>query len=123
MNANVLIIDDNADIRTIITTMLESLGAKVSSVGSGDEASSFLKSDSGTKTNLILLDIHMPNLDGYGTAKLLRGDGYKGAIVVFTANATVSGKKECGEFGINGYFSKTTLKKDLLQALLEQHCS
>lgn len=120
----VLIIDDNVDMKTILSVILENLGVEVCLADSGKNAVDlFLKYKGENKPfDLVITDIHMPDLDGYATAKLLRENGHTGTILAFTANASMSGKKTSKESGIDGYFSKTTIKKDLVEALLAQYC-
>lgn len=121
----VLMIDDSKDALVVMGTVLESLGVKVTTAQESKVGAEIAQQSvkDGTPYNLILLDIHMPEMNGIDTAKMIRASGYKGAIVAFTAHATVSGKKEGKEAGIDGYFSKTTFKKDVVQALLDQYCN
>lgn len=121
----VLIIDDNADVKVVMSVLLDKLGAEVCLAESGRHGLELAQEnrDGGTPFNLVFVDIHMPELDGYGTAKLLKENGHTAPIIAFTANASMVGKKTSKEAGIDGYFSKTTIKQELFRALLEQYCS
>ena len=54
-------------------------------------------------------------------AKAARNGGYKGAIFAFTAHPTMDGIKKGGASGIDAFLSKITLKKELIQALIDVH--
>ncbi|HSD89377.1 MAG TPA: response regulator [Kofleriaceae bacterium] len=58
-----LVIDDDADIRETIVTILETYGYRGESAGDGAEALAFLRG-TGSRPRLILLDLMMPNVNG-----------------------------------------------------------
>ena len=64
--------------------------------------------------DLILLDMQMPNLDGYSTAKALREHGYTRPIIALTADAMQSDMKRCISAGCDDYLSKPINKTELL---------
>lgn len=121
---NVLMIDDSKDALVVMSAVLENLGAKVTTASESKVGVELAQQSvkEGSPFSLILLDIHMPEMNGIDTAKMIRSNGFKGPIIAFTAHATIGGKKEGKEVGIDGYFSKTTFKKDVVQALLDQYC-
>ena len=61
-------------------------------------------------------------MDGSEAAAKLREGGYTGGIVAFTAAASGGGKRIAQDSGIDRYFSKSVLRKDLAKALLEEFC-
>ena len=120
----VLIVDDNLDALTIERALFEFAGTEVTTA-SRATAGVALVSDAMSQAkpyDLIVIDIHMPELNGFRVSEQIRGLGYKGAILAFTAVASMKWKKESKEAGIDAYFSKTTLKKELVQALVAQYC-
>ena len=121
---HVLAADDDPGTRKMLSGLLESLGANVSCAADGEEAVSIFESSkaNGYDVQLVLLDVHMPKLDGAKTAQALRQKGYTGPIAGFTAVVSLENKKECEAAGITRYFSKSVLKKELLRALLQQYC-
>lgn len=68
------------------------------------------------KPDLILLDIHMPRLDGYGVLKSLRAKGDTTPVIIMTANAGEAEQQEGFKAGCNAY-----LRKPLIPSLLYSH--
>jgi CheY-like chemotaxis protein len=84
--ARVLVAEDNAFNRELVRILLEERGAKVDEAGDGEEA---LQACAGADYDLVLMDIHMPRLDGQATARRLReqaGDRRLPAIIALTAD-------------------------------------
>ena len=73
--------------------------------------------------DLVLMDIQMPNLNGYEATKKIRGLGNSKAssipIVAMTANAFEEDKKAAFEAGMNGHISKPIVVPALMQTLKE----
>jgi CheY-like chemotaxis protein len=81
----VLVVDDNAVQRQLIHDLLEPLGFVVVSAGGGRECLQVVEQ---TSPNLILLDIAMPEMDGWEVAqRLCRQPGKRAAILILSANA------------------------------------
>lgn len=78
----ILVVDDEPDIRATVSAMLEIEGYSVVQATNGAEALAAL--EAGTP-DLVLLDMRMPVLDGWGFASELRRRGYAVPIVVMTA--------------------------------------
>ncbi|MGO1499688.1 MAG: response regulator [Marinobacter sp.] len=78
----VLVAEDNEDNRQLVERMLSRLGLDVISVASGDEAVRKALSDS---VQLVLMDRHMPEMDGVAATQLLRQAGFRRPIIAFTA--------------------------------------
>jgi CheY-like chemotaxis protein len=78
----VLVVDDEPHIRATVTAMLESEGYDVVEATNGAEA---LKVVETAPPDLVLLDMRMPVLDGWGFAAELRRRGHQLPIVVMTA--------------------------------------
>ena len=78
----VLVVDDEADIRATVTAMLEVEGYDVEEAANGADALYVLEM---RRPDLILLDMRMPVLDGWGFASELRRRGHRTPIVVMTA--------------------------------------
>jgi PAS domain S-box-containing protein len=80
----VLVVDDEADSRDVVATMLRKAGAQVRAAASADEARSML---SGWSPAVILCDIEMPGEDGYAFIRALRAAGLDMPAIALTAYA------------------------------------
>jgi CheY-like chemotaxis protein len=67
--------------------------------------------------DLILLDMQMPRLDGYGTAIELRKLGFSGPIIALTADAMQGDMNRCLESGCDDYLSKPIDKQKFLEKI------
>ena len=125
LNCHILVVDDRRDIRFLSKMLLTKAGATVDecedgqlAVGylkqvfaerrqpSGDTEPESLRPAARMAPDLILLDMQMPNLDGYETARALRKLGYAGPIIALTADAMQGDMNECLNAGCNDYLSK-----------------
>jgi CheY-like chemotaxis protein len=101
----VLVVDDKASSRELVRTLLESVGYGVSEAADGREAVSVA---SEVSPDLILLDLQMPVLDGFGALQQLRADPRfeKLPIVALTASAMQGDREKAIAAGFTGYVSK-----------------
>ncbi|MCA9009592.1 MAG: response regulator [Planctomycetaceae bacterium] len=111
--------DDRRDIRFLSKSILTKSGATVKECEDGLLAVEHVSSCSsdGGSPDLILLDMQMPNPDGYATTQRLRALGYTGPIVALTADAMQSDMNKCLEAGCNDYLSKPIDKSQLLKKI------
>ncbi|HZY81871.1 MAG TPA: two-component regulator propeller domain-containing protein, partial [Cyclobacteriaceae bacterium] len=113
----ILIADDNPVNQILANRALTKLGYKPSIVANGLEV---LDSLSVNEFDLILMDVQMPEMDGFGATKAIRDSGKSQPwIIAVTANAMQSDRKECIEAGMNDYISKP-INFDLLVKALER---
>ncbi|QDT09266.1 PAS domain S-box protein [Planctomycetes bacterium K23_9] len=108
LNSHILIVDDRRDIRFLGKRLLTKAGATVDEAEDGLLAVQYMRNriTDGQTPDLILLDMQMPNLDGYQTAQQIRALGYEGPIIALTADAMQGDMKRCIECGCNDYLSK-----------------
>jgi CheY-like chemotaxis protein len=101
----VLIADDKATGRELVRTVLEKCGYEVTEAVDGLEAVQRARE---VLPDLIILDLHMPALDGYGVLRELRSDPQFAAtpIVALTASAMQGDKEKALELGFTSYISK-----------------
>ena len=96
MSYNVLIVDDDTGIRDLLEGLLEEEGYNVATARNGREALETLRARAGLGPHVILLDLMMPVLDGYGVMELLAADPIlrdSHAIVVMSAAHRLSERK------------------------------
>jgi DNA-binding response OmpR family regulator len=99
----ILLIDDDPNIHSLSRIMVEKLDCQLLSALSGSEGERMALE---RQPALILLDIMMPNQDGYETCQRLRRQGYRGAITMVSALQEATGTKKAREYGANGYLIK-----------------
>jgi len=116
----ILIADDGADNRRLLTHHLERAGATVVAVEDGGSAVHAASRDiTGPDAfDIILLDLHMPILDGYHAARLLRKRGYAGPILAATASAA-NETDGCQAAGFNGVLLKPIDPPRLIAGVLD----
>lgn len=108
---DILIVDDNENIRKLIEIYLKREGFKTIHAGNGEEALAIIESQ---KIDLIVLDIMMPVMDGYELTKILREYGYMIPIVMVTAKDTYPDKKQGFDLGIDDYVTKPIDMEELV---------
>lgn len=101
---HILVVEDNAINQMLLKHTLTKSGAKITIACNGLEALQVLKN---TTADLILMDIQMPELDGYQTTQIIRKELQLGLpIVAMTALALHGEEQKCIAAGMNGYMSK-----------------
>ncbi len=111
----VLLIDDHALVRKGIEELLQSRGVQVvASVGSGEEG---VRRALELPTDLILLDVKMPGMNGVETLKQLRASGVSAPVVMLTMSREDADIGAALRGGARGYLLKDIEPEDLLPAL------
>lgn len=113
----ILLAEDGKDNRRLISMHLRNSGAEVLAVEDGREACDAILSGQGGTFELVLMDMEMPLLDGYGATERLRLLGYTGLIVALTANNDPVDRKRCLEIGCNEYISKPVDRQTLVDTV------
>jgi CheY-like chemotaxis protein len=113
-NLDILIVDDSADNQALIQKILRSAGARVETAANGKEA---LERALHGKFSLVLMDLQMPEMDGYEATKELRRRGYDRPIIALTAHAMKEERKKCLDNGFNDHLTKPIDRVSLLEAL------
>ncbi len=108
----VLVVDDRRDIRYLVQSYLEEAGAAVETGGDGQAALDYLDQAS---PDILVLDMQMPRLDGYSTARELRQRGCKVPILALTASAMKYDRDLCLQAGCDSYLSKPVQRAALLR--------
>ncbi len=113
----VLVVDD--DMRNIfaLSSVLERRGMAVLTAGTGREAISMLESTSDVA--IVLMDIMMPEMDGYATMQVIRQNPLfrRLPIIALTAKAMKGDREKCLEAGASEYLAKPVNTEQLLSAL------
>jgi two-component system, OmpR family, response regulator RpaB len=105
----VLVVDDEASIRRILETRLSMIGYDVVTAGDGEEA---LETFRKAEPDLVVLDVMMPKLDGYGVCQELRKESDV-PIIMLTALGDVADRITGLELGADDYVVKPFSPKEL----------
>ena len=135
--AHILVVDDRPDIRVMLHHHLEKSGATVESFSGGESLlerlaatgsiqsvsavekveSKQVQYEKASAIDIILLDMQMPGLDGYETARRIRAAGCSIPIIALTASVLGGEREKCTEAGCSDYLSKPIRRYQLLRAL------
>ena len=116
-NIKILAAEDNKINQILIKKTLEKFNLNVTIVEDGQEVLNILEKE---KFDILLLDLHMPILDGYETAKSIREsdkDYNSIPIIALTATAIKGEQERCIALGMNEYITKPFKQKDLFEAI------
>lgn len=112
---NILIAEDNIINQKLIERILHKLGYKTDTVSDGIKVFDLLVKK---KYNVILMDVRMPEMDGFEATQLIRkmviDQPY---IIAMTANGMSSDKEECLNIGMDNYLSKPMQLDEIVRIL------
>jgi CheY-like chemotaxis protein len=112
MAEKILIVDDDLDTLRLVGLMLQHQGYQIIAASSGIQAIALSQAE---RPDMVLLDIMMPDMDGYEVARKLRSDPLTSPIpiIMFTAKTQVDDKVEGFEAGADDYLTKPTQPREL----------
>jgi PAS domain S-box-containing protein len=114
MRGSVLVAEDSPPIQVILRYHLASLGLDAEIVENGERAVERALSGA---FDLILMDMQMPELDGYGATSSLRLAGFEGPIIALTAHALREDRDRCLRAGCTDYLPKPINVRNLAAIL------
>lgn len=117
---SVLLVEDNELNMEIAKFIIENEGAKVTCATNGKEAVDIYK-NAPESFDIILMDIMMPEMDGYEATRMIRKMDVNIPIVAMTANAFMEDKMKAKKAGMNAHVSKP-LDKDILIQVIVKLC-
>ena len=110
----VLLTDDNQDMIELVLLVLQNAGYRLITANDGIEAVNTCLEQS---PDLVLMDLNMPNMNGFDATKTLRDKGLSNPIVILTASESEDNKERAEEAGCNGYILKTMDMKDVEETI------
>jgi len=119
LHGRVLLVEDNATNRLVAQKMLKSIGADVITAENGEQALQLFMNET---ADLILMDWHMPVMDGLEATRRIRASGSKGQrvpIIGLTANVLDDQRDECIAAGMNDVLTKPISRDTLLSRLAQ----
>lgn len=114
--ARILITDDSADIRHLLSAILVEEGHKVVVAGDGGKCLEVLRSD---PPDLLILDIMMPKLDGFGVLKEMKNAGLRDDVktLVLTAKTAEADWLRGYKLGADQYLTKPFSTDELIDSV------
>jgi len=115
--ARVLVVEDNDMNMQLVEYLLEEGGYQIVKAASGEEALATARG--GDPVDLILMDIHLPGIDGLSVIREMKSDPRTGAIPILalTAHAMRGDRDRFLEAGCDGYISKPIDVKTFLTSI------
>ena len=113
-NCRILLVDDGATNRKLISLLLRRAGARVTLAENGLEC---LQLVAGQSFDLILMDMQMPVVDGYTATRRLREQGVHTPVIALTAHAMKGDEAKCLAAGCDGYLTKPIEAPTLLRSV------
>ena len=117
-NMNILVVEDNKVNQMIVQKQLSSLGVKSELVGDGQEALDYLTDN---MPDIILMDIQMPNMDGFTASQRIKHDSRLKhiPIVILSASVGKEDRDKASALGIFDFINKPFKQADLLGILIK----
>lgn len=116
-HAKVLVVDDSPDNRVLVSHFVAQMGAEVALARNGKEGIGKALHDN---YDVVLMDIQMPEMDGFEAVAELRKQDYKKPIIALTARAMKGDRETCLSRGFDDYLIKP-LDRSSLRDVLEKY--
>ncbi len=119
VDGRILLAEDGRDNQRLISFVLRKAGAEVDIAENGRIACEMATAalEAGQPYGVILMDMQMPELDGYGATTQLRQNGYARPIIALTANAMSGDRDKCIQAGCDDFATKPINKPHLLATI------
>ena len=116
LHNKILIADDDADMRMLLATMLESEGYAVLQAENGQEAVELARKE---LPALVMLDIHMPVMDGLKACKEIKSDKVTRIVpvVMLTVEGSIYEIEQAISYGAKTYITKPSSKTEILKVV------
>jgi signal transduction histidine kinase/DNA-binding response OmpR family regulator len=112
----VLVAEDDDMNQIVISDMLRKMGLQVTIVDNGRKA---VEQATSKPYDLIIMDMHMPELDGHSTTRALRQKGMTLPIIAFTASVMKTEIKQCHDAGCDDFIGKPVDTNELCEKLMK----
>jgi PAS domain S-box-containing protein len=116
---SILLVEDDIVNQEVVSDFLIDSGAQLKVAGSGSEAIDWIKSVGPNRFDVVLMDIQLPEMDGYETTKRIRQIDPNIPVIAQTANALIEDQDRCISAGMAGFISKP-IDMDALVRLIRE---
>jgi len=111
----ILIVEDDLSSKLYLNKILEKTEVTILNAGDGQEAINILLAN--PDTDIVLMDIQLPVMDGYTTAKKIRESGNNVIIIAQTAYGLLGEKEKIMDSGFDDYLIKPIFSQNLIDKL------
>ena len=112
----VLIVDDHAGFRALARRLLEAAGFEI--VGEAEDGAAAIALASGLRPAIVLLDVQLPDLDGFEVAKRLADEGLGAATVMVSTRDRTAYRRRLATSPVRGFIAKGELSGEALTQLV-----
>ena len=115
-----LVVDDNKLNQLVLAGMLKKIGIASDIAANGIEA---VEKMTGTRYDVVFMDCHMPEMDGFAATRLIRALPDSAAsrrttpVIAVTSDDSIECRQECGNVGMNAHMTKPFRRNDLEQVI------
>jgi CheY-like chemotaxis protein len=114
----ILLVEDSPDNQLLLKMIICKTGAKLDIASDGLEGVFLARKND---YSAILMDLHMPNMDGHEATKVLRDEGFQKPIIALTAYTLTEERRRCLESGFSNFLSKPIKRTELYRVLEDIH--
>ena len=115
-DVRILLADDSLDNQKLLRTVLGNVGAEVEIEVNGRLAVERIQAGA---FDVVLMDMDMPEMDGYEATRKLRDGGYTGPILALTAHAMLSDRERCLAAGCDVHLAKPFDRRRLIETIMQ----
>ena len=113
-----LVVDDREEICYLVSRYIREAGGRPETAPDGESAIEAIEAASASDPfHAMILDIHMPGMDGYEVARILRAKSFQLPIIALTAGAMVGDREKCLQAGCDDYLTKPIDRRNLVQCV------
>jgi signal transduction histidine kinase/ActR/RegA family two-component response regulator len=120
LHGRILLVDDGIDNQRLLAMLLRKAGAEVTIADTGRSA---LDAIEGDEFDLVLMDMQMPDMDGYSAVSALRERGCGTPVIAVTAHAMAGDRERCLAAGCTDYLAKPIDRSLLLRTVSMHLCA